>query len=148
MTHEPYEGTDQPQVTRVVTLARTKGAAVIRVEAKDFTDYAAIAFGPQPEGAEHTLLVPGRPARASFFAFKNYGYARIMKDGSVTLRGGWTGLRLPGANGPVTLNGEAAKATTQEGALLFGRPPTVVAKRAGGAVAGGSDDREDHSRSS
>src|SRR5262249_42087839 len=58
-SHEPYSGTDQPQVTRVVTLGRTKGAAVIRVDAKDFTDYAAIAFGPQADGAEHTLLVPG-----------------------------------------------------------------------------------------
>ena len=72
-----------------------EGAAVIRVEAKDFTDYAAIAFGPQPEGAEHSLVVSGD--QPLFFAFKNYGYARIRKDGSVTLRGGWTGLRLPGA---------------------------------------------------
>ena len=125
--HEPYAGNDQPQITRVVTLSRTKGAAVIRVDAKDFTDYAAIAFGPQPEGAEHTLLVPGE--RPSFFAFKNYGYARITKDGSVTLRGDWTGLRLPGANGPVMLNGKAATATTKEGILLLGRPPTVPENR-------------------
>jgi len=131
VTHEPYEGIDQPQVARVVTLAHTKGAAVIRVEAKDFIDYAAIAFGPQSDGAEHTFPIPDiAGAGSSFFAFKNYGYARIMKDGSVTLRGGWTGLRLPGTKGPATLNGEAAKATMQEGALLFGRPPTVVAKRA------------------
>ena len=122
VSHEPYEGTDQPQVTRVVTLDRTKDAAVIRIEAKDFTDYAAISFGPQPEGAEHTLLVPGE--RPYFFAFKNYGYARIMKDGSVTLRGDWTGLRLPGASGPVTLNGKAATASTKEGTLLLGKPPT------------------------
>jgi len=124
-SHEPYSGTDQPEVTRIVTLSRTKGAAVLRTEAKDFTDYAAIAFGPQPESAEHTLLVPGE--RRYFFAFKNYGYARIRKDGSVTLRGGWTGLSLPDANGPVTLNGEAARATTKEGLLLLGRaPPTVL----------------------
>src|SRR5262249_8287729 len=119
-SHEPYVDSDQPQVTRVVTLARTKGAAVIRVDAKDFSDYAAIAFGPQPEGAEHTLLVPGE--RPLFFAFKNYGYARVKKDGSVALRGDWTGLRLPGASGPVTLNGEAAPASTKEGALLLGKP--------------------------
>jgi hypothetical protein len=37
-SHEPYSGTDQPQLTRVVTLGRTKGAAAIRVDAKDFTD--------------------------------------------------------------------------------------------------------------
>jgi Heparinase II/III-like protein len=85
-SHEPYSGTDQPQVTRIVTLARTKGAVIIRVDANEFADYAAIAFGPQSEGAEHTLLVPGE--RRYFFAFKNYGYARIRKDGSsVTLRG-------------------------------------------------------------
>ena len=77
----------------MVTLGRTKGAAVIRVDANDFTDYAAIAFGPQAEGAEHTFLVPGE--RPYFFAFKNYGYARIRKDGSVTLRGDWTGLGCP-----------------------------------------------------
>ena len=129
VSHEPYEGTDQPQVARVVTLGRTKEAAVIRIDAKDFTDYAAISFGPQPEGAEHTFFVPGD--RPYFFAFKNYGYARILKDGSVTLRGGWTGLRLPEANGPVTLNGEVANATTKEGALLFGRLPTVLENRSG-----------------
>src|SRR5262249_4887309 len=119
-SHEPYGGSDQPQVTRVVTLARIKGAAVIRVEAKDSTDYAGVAFGPQPEGTEHTLLVPGE--RPLFFAFKNYGYARVKKDGSVTLRGDWTGLRLPRASGPVTLNGEAATASNKEGALLLGKP--------------------------
>src|SRR5262249_18941439 len=123
-SHDPYAGSDQPQVTRVVTLARTKGAAVIRVEAKDFTDYTAIAFGPQPEGAEHTFLVPDE--RLIFFAFKNYGYARVKKDGSVILRGDWTGLRLPGVSGPVTLNGEAATASTKEGTLLPGKPATVL----------------------
>ena len=123
-SHEPYAGSDQPQVKRVETLARIKGAAVIRVEAKDFTDYAGIAFGPQPAGAEHTLLVPGE--RTLFFAFKNYGYARVKKDGSVILRGDWKGLRLPEASGPVTLNGEAATATTKEGALLFGKPVPML----------------------
>jgi hypothetical protein len=76
-SHEPYDGKDQPQLARVITLGRTKGAAVIRVDAKDFTDYAAIAFGPQPEGAEYTILVPGE--RSSFFAFRNYGFARVKR---------------------------------------------------------------------
>ena len=43
--------------------------------------------------------------------------------------GDWTGLRLPEANGPVTLNGKAVTATTKEGVLLFGRPPTVLESR-------------------
>ena len=72
-------------------------------------------------------MVPGE--RPYFFAFKNYGYARIRKDGSVTLRGDWTGLMLPGANGPVTLNGKAASATIKDSMLLFGRPPTVLENR-------------------
>ena len=122
--HEPYQGDDQPQVTRVVTLGQTKDAAVIRVDAKDFTDYAAIAFGPQPEGAEHTFTVKG--SRPLFFAFKNYGYARVTNDGSVTLRGNWTGLRLPRANGPVILNGMAATAGIEDG---FGKPATMLENR-------------------
>ncbi len=125
--HEPYAGTEQPQVARVVTLARTKRAAVIQIDARDFTDYAAMAFGPQPENAEHGLLVSGK--QRLFFAFKNYGYARIRKDGSVTLRGDWTGLRLPGAHGPVMLNGKAARASTKEGMLVFGRSPTTSDNR-------------------
>src|SRR5207249_3218059 len=51
---------------------------------------------------------------------------RIKKNGSVTLRGGWTGLRLPEANGSVTFNGEAGRATIKDGVLLFGRQSTVL----------------------
>jgi hypothetical protein len=123
--HEPCESDDQPQVTRVVTLGRSKSAAVIRVDGKTFTDYAAIAFGPQPEGAEHIFNVNGE--RPLFFGFKNYGYARIANDGSVTLRGDWTGLKLPGANGPVTLNSKVANASIKEDMLFFGKPPTTLA---------------------
>ena len=43
----------------------------------------------------------------------------------MTLRGGWTGLRLPGVNGPVTLNGKTTGAAINEGVLLIGRPPAV-----------------------
>ena len=118
--HEPYQGDDQPQVTRVVSLGRTKDTALIRIDAKDFTDYAAVALGPQPEGAEHTFATPGE--RSPFFAFKNYGYARITNDGAVTLRGDWTGLRLPEARGPIISNGKPATASINEGILLFGKP--------------------------
>jgi hypothetical protein len=125
--HEPCEGDDPPRIMRVVTLGRTKSAAVIRVDANDFTDYAAIAFGPQPEGAEHTLTVAGE--RQLFFAFKNYGYARITNGGSVTLRGDWTGIKLPGVNGPVTVNGKAATASAKEGIFVFGKPSAAVEDR-------------------
>ena len=55
-SHEPYAGNEQPQVKRVVTLVRTKTAAVVRVDARDFTDYAAIALGPKAETAENRYL--------------------------------------------------------------------------------------------
>jgi hypothetical protein len=132
-SHEPFVGTDRPQVTRIVTLGRTKLAAVIRVEANDFTDYAAVAFGPQSRDVEHSFHVPGE--RPHFFAFKTFGYARIRKDGSVTLRGDWTGLRLPDTTGPVTLNGQAAPGTfIEEGVLRFGKPPTVLENPAEGPL--------------
>ena len=121
--HEPYEGDSQPRVMRVVTLGRTKGAAVIRLDAKEFTDYCAITFGPQPESAEHALTINGE--RSLFFAFKNYGYARITKDGSVTLRGDWTGLTLPGANGTVILNGKTETANIKDGSI-FGKPGAML----------------------
>lgn len=123
-SHEPYANSDHPEITSVVTLAQKKGAAVIRVEANSFTDYAAVAFGPQPEDAEHSLLVAGE--RPLFFAFKNYGYARIPKHGLAILRGDWTGLRLPGVNGPVSLSGGTVlRTTTSDGIFLLGRSPTA-----------------------
>jgi hypothetical protein len=126
--HEPYQGDDQPRVTRVVTLVRTKDNAVVRVDGKDFTDYVAVSFGPQAEGAEHRLVLSAE-GPSVFFAFKNYGYARIANNGSVTLRGDWTGLRLPGASGPVLLNGRAGTASAGEGILLFGKPPVTPGNR-------------------
>lgn len=125
--HEPYQGNDQPKVTGAVVLGRTKDTAVIRIDGTDFTDYAALAFGPQPEGAEHTLSMSGE--RSVFFAFKNYGYARVSNDGSVVLRGDWTGLRIPQLHGAVMLNGRAAIATVNEGILSFGRPPIASEDR-------------------
>jgi hypothetical protein len=121
--HEPYKGYEKPQVTRVITLARTKTAAVVRIDAQDFTDYAAIAFGAQPKDVEHSLTVADR---SLFFTFKNYGYARIKKDGSVDLRGDWTGLNVPGANGPVNLNGEPIRTINKEGMLVPGRLPMTL----------------------
>jgi hypothetical protein len=128
-SHEPYARTDEPQVTRVVTLGQTKTAIVIRVDANDFTDYAGIELGRGDQAAENSLLVPGE--QSYFFAFKIYGYARIKKDGSVTLRGDWTGLRLPGVSGPVTSNGKAITADIKGDVLLFGKQPTVLESGSG-----------------
>jgi hypothetical protein len=121
--HEPCQGDDQPQVLRVVTLTRTKDSAVIRIDARDFTDYAAVSFGAQAEGAEHSLVLSG-DGPPVFFSFKNYGYARIANDGSVSLRGDWTGLGLPAAGGPMILNGKAATSSPSEN-----KPPIRVEDR-------------------
>jgi hypothetical protein len=126
--HEPCEGDDQPQVMRVVTLTRTKHSAVIRIDAKDFTDYAAVSFGPKAEGSDHTFVVSdaGPPL---ILAYKNYGYARIANDGSVTLRGDWTGLRLPAANGSVILNGKEGTASLSGAMFPSGKTPAALDSR-------------------
>ena len=52
----------------------------MRVDAKDFTDYAAVSFGPQPGTPEHVLTAAGDPKTR--VAFKDYGYLRVHQDGS------------------------------------------------------------------
>jgi hypothetical protein len=127
--HEPYAGADQPRVTRVTKLGESAEAIVVRVETPEFTDYAAVAFGPQANSPEHVVALSDPPGAA--VAFRNYGYLRVARDGAVTARGGWTGWRLPDAKGPVTLNGQPAAADKKDGLLSFGRvldAPPVIAK--------------------
>ena len=45
----------RPQITAVTKLAQTDDAILVRVDAAGFTDYAAVAFGPQPGMPEHVL---------------------------------------------------------------------------------------------
>jgi hypothetical protein len=117
-THEPHANAERPRIRSVTRLARSGEAVVVRVEAGDFTDYAAVAFGPQKDKAEHVLAWSGKPGGA--VAFKDYGYLRVTTAGKVSARGGWTGWRLPGIKGPATLNGRPAKVEAREGALVLG----------------------------
>ena len=94
-THEPYANAAKPQITAVTRLAKTDNAILVRVDAADFTDYAAVAFGPQPGTPEHVLAAADDPKTR--VAFKDYGYLRVRKDGTVVARGGWTGFSLPAA---------------------------------------------------
>jgi hypothetical protein len=119
--HEPYAGNETPRVTRVTQAGQSKDTLVVRVESPDFTDYAAVAFGPQENTPEHAVALSEQPHAAA--AFKNYGYLRTTRDGKVTARGGWTGWRLPGVSGPVTLNGQPAPAEQRDGLLVYGRVP-------------------------
>ena len=122
-THEPYANAAKPQTTAVTRLAKTDNAILVRVDAADFTDYAAVAFGPQPGTPEHVLAAADDPKTR--VAFKDYGYLRVRKDGTVTARGGWTGFSLPTAKAALTLNGQPARATVAGGYLVLGTLPAT-----------------------
>ena len=51
-THEPTRANQKPRITRVTKLAERPDGVLVRVDASDFTDYAAVRFGPdQPPAA-------------------------------------------------------------------------------------------------
>jgi hypothetical protein len=81
----------------------------------------AVAFGPQAQDAEHTLFVPGE--RPYFFAFKNYGFARIIAgrlDRIKPARSQW----------PSDVERRSSKSNHQERAPpRRPPPPTVIANR-------------------
>jgi len=119
--HEPYANAAKPQVTAVTTLAQSNHAVLVRVDAADFTDYAAVSFGPQPGTPEHVLAAANDPRTR--VAFRDYGYLRVRKDRTVVARGGWTALSLPAAKAALTLNGRPGRATVEGGYLVFGTLP-------------------------
>jgi hypothetical protein len=121
VTHEPYANEAKPQITAVTKVAEGDDAVLVRVDGKDYTDYAAVCFGPQPEAPEHVLAAADDPKTR--VAFKDYGYLRVKRDGTVIARGGWTGMRLPGAKGPLVLNGKPSAAATEDGCLVHGALP-------------------------
>jgi len=123
-THEPYANAAKPQITAVTRLAQSDRAMLVRVDAKDYTDYAAVSFGPQPGTPEHMLAAAGDPKTR--VAFRDYGYLRVHKDGTVVARGGWTGFSLPTAKAALTLNGQPARANTTGGYLTFGTLPPAT----------------------
>jgi hypothetical protein len=122
--HEPYANAAVPRITAVTTLARSDRALLVRVDAADYTDYAAVSFGPQPDAPEH-VLAAGDETKTRV-AFKDYGYLRVYPDGAIVARGGWTGLRLPAAKGALTLNGKRVPAALQDGCLTYGVIPPAA----------------------
>jgi len=119
-THEPVAAPATPQIRAVTKLAETTDALLVRVDAMDFVDYAGVAFGPQKNQPEHVL-----GDGAVTVAFRSYGYLRVARDGTVTARGGWTRLRIPGARGTLTLNGKAVQAKREGDALVYGEMAAV-----------------------
>ncbi len=122
-THEPYANEARPQITAVTPVAQSDRAMLVRVATKDYTDYAAVSFGPQPGAPEHVLAAADDSKTR--VAFKDYGYLRVGKDGTVVGRGGWTGFSLPSGRGTLTLNGRPEQAVATGGYLVFGRLPEV-----------------------
>ena len=120
-THEPYANAAKPRITAVTKLAQSDRAILVRVVAKDYTDYAAVSFGPQP-GTPNCVLVAANDPETRV-AFKDYGYLRVRKDGTAAARGGWTGLRIPAAKAALTLNGRPAHAKVAGGYLVYGALP-------------------------
>jgi hypothetical protein len=118
VTHEPFARENKPKVKGVANLVRTQNAIVVRVATEDYTDYMAVAFGPQKDTPKHALLSAVEPD--AFFAFKNYGYLRVMRNGKVTARGGWIGFRIPGTAELLTLNGQLAQVERAKDYILFG----------------------------
>jgi len=120
-THEPYANEAKPQITAVTRLAQSDRAILVRVVAEDYTDYAAVSLGPQAGAPEHVLAAAdGSGVRV---AFRDYGYLRVRRDGTVLARGGWTGLRIPAAKAALMFNGRPARATVEGGHLVFGSLP-------------------------
>ncbi|MFW6108777.1 MAG: hypothetical protein ACOC8D_03075, partial [bacterium] len=105
--HEPYANDQAPRVRRVTKLAESRDAVLVRVAASGFTDYAAASFGPQ-EGRPVHVLSDGEVA----VRFRDYAYVRVREDGGAVARGDLVGLRIPGLDGPVALNGKRVSAAT------------------------------------
>ncbi|MHC4917187.1 MAG: heparinase II/III domain-containing protein, partial [Planctomycetota bacterium] len=120
-THEPYANAAKPGVAAVTKLAQSDRAMLVRVDAADYTDYAAISFGPQAGTTEHALAAANDPKTG--VAFRDYGYLRMRRDGTVAARGGWIGFRIPAAKAALTLNGRPARAVMESGRLVFGALP-------------------------
>ncbi len=119
-THEPFANGAAPKVTGVSELARTRTAVIARVESAAFTDYAAVTLGPDSR-TEQVLAAPADSR--TVFAFRNYGYLRVGPKGGVAARGGWSAFRIPGARGPVTLNGKPVAFREADGYLEYGSAP-------------------------
>ena len=124
-THEPFAGATAPGITNVCVLAQTHDAVFVRVDATGYSDYAAIAFGPQAGATEHTLASSQDTDAA--VCFRDYGYLRVTRDGAVTARGNWLALRIPRAEGEGALPLNGRKMARDGAATAFGRQPIVGA---------------------
>lgn len=127
LAHEPYANADTPVVRDIRLVAAAGDAVVVRLEAEEFIDYAAVSFGPQKDRPVRQLYSASIAGAA--FAFRDYGHLRLWRDGRAVGRGGWTGFRAPAlaARSRLVLNGKRGKTKQRDGLLAFGQLPTPMA---------------------
>ena len=111
-------------MTAITTLAETGSAIVVRIDAPDFTDYAAVAFQTDKK-LPQVLAAADDPNQV--FAFCDYGYLRLPRQGKAVARGGWIGFRVPGTAASLLLNGRETTSTAAGHYLIYGDLPETVA---------------------
>jgi hypothetical protein len=134
VVHEPYR--DQPLVTGVEVVARDDRASVVRVDADDYTDYAATALMPDANHLTHVLRGNRNPRIQ--FAFQRFAWLRIHRDGRVVARGDWQGFRIPASRPMHTINGVTTRTT--DGYLEHGKLDPAPPRHRPGSAPGGTID--------
>lgn len=125
-THEPYEGGQTPRIKAVTVLARTQNAIAVRIDADEFTDYAAVALGPGQEDRIHSLSLAEDGSR--WITFRNFTYLRVDAGGRITADGGLTGFRLPERADELIFNNESKTISKETAATTYGNKPSQFDK--------------------
>ncbi len=116
-THEPRSAGQTPEVRAVTKLAETTAGVVVRIDARTFTDFAAVVYAPDTSTTTFAFGDNG------FAAVDTWAYLRVHRDGRVVGRGNWLGFAFPVETGGVRLilNDEVQSMTNRDGAIVFGR---------------------------
>jgi hypothetical protein len=127
VTHEPYANEEIPAISAVTKLAETESAVIVRVDAEDFTDYAAVAWGTT--GGQQRWAVETDDGQV--FIFRNYGWLRVPRKGTPVARGGWEAFRVAGTAEKLMLNGNELHLLPASGKIAHGEIPKDLPKGAG-----------------
>jgi hypothetical protein len=125
--HEPYANEEMPAISAVTKLAETESAILVRVDAEDFTDYAAVAWGAK--GGEERYAL--QTADGQVFIFRNYGWLRVPRQGTPIARGGWEAFRVAGTAEKLMLNGDELHLLPASGKIAHGDIPEDLPRGAG-----------------
>ena len=109
-------------MTAITTVAESGSAIVVRIDAPDFTDYAAVAFQTDKK-LPQVLAAADNPNQV--FAFCDYGYLRLPRQGNAVARQRQT--RVPGTAASLLLNGREITSTAPGHYLIYGELPEKLA---------------------